>query len=70
MNECTVYLLVGPCGNYVASHLEEDLQTLWDDQIGETLAGSRVIVMNVNVPTEPPTVVALTVANRPTVTVS
>ncbi len=70
MNECTIYVLVGECGNYVSSHDKDLLVDLWDEHVGNPLAGSRVIELRVNVPIEPPTVVALTVAPRPTITIA
>ena len=65
MRECIVYLLVGADGNHVASNDQEQLVDKWDEEVGESLAGSRIIQLTVNVPDDEPTVVHLEVAARP-----
>ena len=67
MNPCTMFLLVGRCGNYVASHDADLLNDLWEEQIGNDLVGSRVLQFIVNVPDEVPMVVELSAAQRPEV---
>lgn len=66
-NECQVFLLVGACGNHVASHDRDLLTEIWEEQIGNSLAGSRIVELTVSVPVETPVAIPLTIAPRPTI---
>lgn len=64
MNRCTMFLLVGRCGNYVATHDADLLNDLWEEQIGDDLVGSQILQIVVNVPEEVPMVVELSATQR------
>lgn len=54
MEKCEVFLLVDAGGDYVAHHDEDQLRELYEDCIDNSLIGSRVIklVVDVEIPSD------------------